>query len=135
MVNAMIGRYRDRLHRCFGHDGAVSEDRADDSRGRLDASGRTSTIEIGGGTLDLDHLVSGHAETVLRVAAIENVDADQTSLSLGQPASAHGSATLGVPGVELEAVLGQPPFDFEAAAAALGISAAELEAAFPPPAG
>jgi YHYH protein len=43
------------------------------------------------------------------------------------------AAALGVTVDELDAALGQPPFDLEAAAATLGLTAAELEAALPAP--
>ena len=53
----------------------------------------------------------------------------------GAPDFTDAAATLGVSVEELEAALGQPPFDLDAAAAELGVTAEQLEAALPPPPG
>lgn len=53
----------------------------------------------------------------------------------GAPDFSEAAATLGVTTDELEAALGQPPFDLDAAAATLDVTAAELEAALPAPPG
>lgn len=51
------------------------------------------------------------------------------------PDLTEAAAALGVTVEELQAALGQPPFDLEAAAETLGVTTAELEAALPPPPG
>ncbi len=51
----------------------------------------------------------------------------------GPPDFTDAAAVLGVTVDELNAALGQPPFDLDAAATTLGVTAAELEAALPPP--
>ncbi len=53
----------------------------------------------------------------------------------GAPDFTEAAATLGVSVEQLEAALGQPPFDLDAAAAELGVTAEELEAALPAPPG
>jgi hypothetical protein len=53
----------------------------------------------------------------------------------GAPDFTEAAATLGVSVEELEAALGQPPFDLDAVAAELGVTAEALEAALPPPPG
>ncbi len=53
----------------------------------------------------------------------------------GGPDFSDAAATLGVSVDDLEAALGQPPFDLTAAAAALGVSEVDLEAALPAPPG
>lgn len=53
----------------------------------------------------------------------------------GAPDFSDAAAALGVTVDELEAALGQPPFDLAAAATALGVTEAELEAALPAPPG
>lgn len=51
----------------------------------------------------------------------------------GAPDFSDAAAALGVTTADLEAALGQPPFDLTAAAAALGVTEADLEAALPAP--
>lgn len=53
----------------------------------------------------------------------------------GAPDFSEAAASLGVSVDELEAALGQPPFDLDAAAEALPVTAAELQAVLPPPPG
>lgn len=53
----------------------------------------------------------------------------------GAPDFTDAAAALGITVAELEAALGGPPPDLDAAAATLGITVAELEAVLPPPPG
>ena len=51
-----------------------------------------STISVGDGTLDLDHLVVTRSGEALFVAALNSsIETGGSSLSIGQPASAHGN--------------------------------------------
>jgi hypothetical protein len=50
-----------------------------------------------------------------------------------RPDFSAAATSLGITTAELEAALGQPPFDLDAAAKTLGVTAAALKAALPPP--
>lgn len=82
-------------------------------------------------TVDCYH---GQVEAAAAAGGVGAVQGQDTGAGAA-PDFSDAAATLGVSTEELEAALGQPPFDLEAAAAALGVDAADLEAALPAPPG
>jgi len=67
----------------------VDENLARRSVGKIDASGVVSSIAVDGGVHDLDHLLPGDDDTTVRLAVLEATD--DGGITLGEPASAHGS--------------------------------------------
>lgn len=67
----------------------VDDDMARRAIGVLDGAAR-STLAVGGGALDLDHLTSDHDAGLLRVASVD-LDEAGLGLGVGTTADAHGS--------------------------------------------
>ena len=67
----------------------VDESLARRSIGSIDPTGAATTIAVDDGRHDLDHLLPGHGDVTLRVAILEATN--DTGVTLGEPASAHGS--------------------------------------------
>lgn len=67
----------------------VDDQNARRSIGVLSADGSSRDIAIGGGTLDLDHLIVERNGGELHVAVLELTD--EPALTLGEPADAHGN--------------------------------------------
>lgn len=59
--------------------------------GRVDSRGTISTIPVGGGKFDLDHLLPGTTPRSLRVAVLDNGRTASGGPTLGAPAGAHGN--------------------------------------------
>jgi len=67
----------------------VDENLARRSIGSIDPTGAATTIDVDDGRHDLDHLLPGIGNATLRVAILEATD--DAGVTLGEPASAHGS--------------------------------------------
>ena len=68
----------------------VDDSAARRSIGSIDENGGRDSIEVAGGTLDLDELAVSADGTTLLVNAIEGED-DASTITIGQPADAHGN--------------------------------------------